>query len=83
MYELKYNNLTICAYDLAGQITKRRVWEQFFPIVDGIVFMVDASDKQRFEEAKNELQVWPRLYLIRYVTYKRNISKELVEESHD
>ena len=53
--EFSLNNLTITAHDLGGHAQARHIWKTYFDATDGIVFMVDAADRSRFEEVKKEI----------------------------
>lgn len=35
----------------------RKLWSSYFPQVDAVVYLVDAMDRERFPEAKKELDV--------------------------
>lgn len=51
----KYRSLEFIVYDLGGQSPLREsLWEKFITSADGLVFVLDSADKERFELASEE-----------------------------
>ena len=53
--EVTIGNIKFNSYDLGGHQAARKTWREYCGTLDGIVFMVDAADKDRLTEAKEEL----------------------------
>eukprot|EP00736_Rhodelphis_marinus_P009357 Rmarinus@m.4216 len=53
--ELTIGRIKFRAYDLGGHQAARRIWKQYYQSVDAVVFLCDAADRERFIEAKKEL----------------------------
>ena len=48
-------NVGFTAFDMSGQGRYRNLWEHYYKECQGIVFVVDSSDKLRMVVAKDEL----------------------------
>ncbi|KAK0403573.1 hypothetical protein QR680_017003 [Steinernema hermaphroditum] len=54
--EFSVGGVRITAFDLGGHEQVRRVWKEYLPCVDAVIFVVDASDRSRIPEARIELE---------------------------
>lgn len=49
---VKINNVNIKAFDLGGHQAMRKIWREHFIDIQGIIYVVDSADKNRFEESR-------------------------------
>ena len=51
------NRVTFTAFDMSGQGKYRNLWKHYYSEADAIVFVVDASDRERMAVARQELEI--------------------------
>jgi len=52
---LEYMNLVFTLWDVSGHQKFRPLWKHYYHNTQAVIFVVDASDRSRFEEARKEL----------------------------
>ncbi|CAK9818152.1 E3 ubiquitin-protein ligase TRIM23 [Anthophora plagiata] len=52
---LEYKNLVFTLWDVGGEQKFRPLWKHYYHNTQAVIFVVDASNRSRFEEAQNEL----------------------------
>eukprot|EP00736_Rhodelphis_marinus_P013779 Rmarinus@m.24632 len=53
--EFEVGALKVRAFDVGGHENVRRVWSTFYDNLSAIIFILDSVDRERFEEAADEL----------------------------
>ena len=53
--EVTIGNIRFNSYDLGGHTQARKTWKEYCAQLDGIIFIIDAADRERLPEAKKEL----------------------------
>lgn len=49
-------SLSLTVWDIGGQEKMRTVWEHYCENTDGLMYVVDSTDKQRLEDSRRELK---------------------------
>ena len=55
METVEYKNISFTVWDVGGQDKIRPLWRHYFQNTQGLIFVVDSSDRDRVELAKEEL----------------------------
>lgn len=53
---VEYKNIKFTVWDVGGQDKIRLLWRHYYQNTQGLIFVVDSSDKDRIDIAKEELQ---------------------------
>ena len=52
--QIKYRGMNFTLWDVSGQAT--RLWKHYFDKINAIIFVIDSSDRDRIDRAREELQ---------------------------
>eukprot|EP01137_Pigoraptor_chileana_P019311 Opistho-2@80173 len=53
---VEYKNISFTVWDVGGQGKIRPLWRHYFQNTQGVIFVVDTNDRERCNEAREELQ---------------------------
>ena len=53
---VEYKNLKFTMWDVGGQDKLRPLWRHYFQNTNGVIFVVDSNDRDRVNQARDELQ---------------------------
>eukprot|EP00397_Hematodinium_sp_SG-2012_P041687 GEMP01045968.1.p1 GENE.GEMP01045968.1~~GEMP01045968.1.p1 ORF type:complete len:186 (+),score=43.79 GEMP01045968.1:44-601(+) len=53
---LEFKGYSLNLWDVGGQTTLRSYWRNYFEQTDGLIWVVDSSDRRRLEDCRRELQ---------------------------
>merc|ERR1719333_543246 len=57
---VEYKNITFQVWDVGGQDKIRRLWRHYYQGTHGAIFVVDSSDRDRIEDAREEIDMMLR-----------------------
>merc|ERR1719281_1967602 len=52
---VEYKNINFLVWDVGGQDKIRKLWRHYYQNTQGLIFVVDSNDRDRIEDARDEL----------------------------
>merc|ERR1719454_2799640 len=52
---VEYKNINFTVWDVGGQDKIRRLWRYYYQNTQGLIFVVDSNDRDRIEDAREEI----------------------------
>merc|ERR1712217_331083 len=52
---VEYKNISFTVWDVGGQDKIRKLWRYYYQGTQGLIFVVDSNDRERIEDAREEL----------------------------
>lgn len=52
---VEYRNLSFNVWDVGGQDKIRKLWRHYYQGTNGLIYVIDSSDRDRIEDAREEL----------------------------
>merc|ERR1712048_152977 len=53
---VEYKNISFTVWDVGGQDKIRPLWRHYYQNTQGLIFVVDSNDRERIDDAREELQ---------------------------
>merc|ERR1712228_917443 len=55
MGTVEYKNINFSVWDVGGQDKIRKLWRYYYTNTQGLIFVIDSNDRDRIEDAREEL----------------------------
>merc|ERR1712075_35418 len=52
---VEYKNISFTVWDVGGQDKIRKLWRHYYQGTQGLIFVIDSNDRDRVEDAREEL----------------------------
>merc|ERR1711904_344620 len=52
---VEYKNIRFTVWDIGGQDKIRKLWRHYYQGTEGLIFVIDSSDRDRIQDAREEL----------------------------